>query len=534
MRSKSLLALLGMVALMWIPGDIAHGQRGGRGGGRGGGFGGGRAGGGQVVGTYSGGGAGYRSSGTVVGPAGGSRSYGSGTGSYTTQRGTTINYGGAGQTATGPGGVTAGRGVGGVQVTTPGGQTGTKVGTVGGIQGPGGYGAVSGRSVGGTTGPYGTGVSASRGGAAIGPYGAAAGGTRVGTAVGPGGRTVSGASHWGAATNPYAAYGSASRGIAVTGAAGHYTSYRSAAALRTQGGYVRTGFTAYHYFNPAWYTAHPGAWRAAAWTAAAYWRWASYATVATFCDYPAEPVIYDYGADLVYEDNRVFYNGEPVATAEEYATQASDLAVTGQAAKPAEEEEWQPLGVFAMVQGDEKEANNIFQIAINKDGVLRGNYYNGLTDTTLPIYGSVDKKSQRAAWIIGDKKDTVYETGVGNLSQPETTMLVHIGKDRTQQWTLVRLEERNPQAAKDVTAPEGVARITVIVPADAEVFFDGNPTKQTGTQRVFDSPPLKPGSRYTYSVRARWTADGRPVDQTRSVPVRAGAQIRVDFTSPLP
>jgi uncharacterized protein (TIGR03000 family) len=113
-------------------------------------------------------------------------------------------------------------------------------------------------------------------------------------------------------------------------------------------------------------------------------------------------------------------------------------------------------------------------------------------------------------------------------------MLVHIGKDRTQQWTLVRLEERNPQEAKDATAPEEVARITVIVPADAEVFFDGNPTKQTGTQRVFDSPPLKPGSRYTYSVRARWTADGRPVDQTRSVPVRAGAQIRVDFTSPLP
>jgi hypothetical protein len=53
----------------------------------------------------------------------------------------------------------------------------------------------------------------------------------------------------------------------------------------------------------------------------------------------------------------------------------------------------------------------------------------------------VDRRTQRAAWIIGENKDTVYETGVGNLSQPETTMLVHAGKDRTQQWTLVRLEQ---------------------------------------------------------------------------------------------
>ena len=63
-----------------------------------------------------------------------------------------------------------------------------------------------------------------------------------------------------------------------------------------------------------------------------------------------------------------------------------------------------------------------------------------MTDTTVPISGSVDKRTQCAAWIVGDKKDTVYETGVGNLSQPETAMLVHTGKDRTQQWTLVRLE----------------------------------------------------------------------------------------------
>ncbi len=109
--------------------------------------------------------------------------------------------------------------------------------------------------------------------------------------------------------------------------------------------------------------------------------------------------------------------------------------------QPPESEGWVSLGVFGMVQGDEKDANNIFQLAVNKQGIIRGNYYNALTDTTTPVYGSVDKSSQRAAWTVGDKKETVYETGIGNLTEPETPILVHFGKDRTQQWTLVRMEQ---------------------------------------------------------------------------------------------
>src|SRR5262249_37410670 len=153
---------------------------------------------------------------------------------------------------------------------------------------------------------------------------------------------------------------------------GHYTSYRSATALRTQGGVVRTGFASYNCFNAGWYRAHPGAWRAAAWGSAAYWAWAPYSTFATYCGYPETPVVYDYGADLVYLNDSVYYNGLPVGTAEEYATQALDIAKAGEEAKPDEKEEWKSLGVFAMVQGEEKEANTIFQIAINKAGVIRG------------------------------------------------------------------------------------------------------------------------------------------------------------------
>lgn len=84
--------------------------------------------------------------------------------------------------------------------------------------------------------------------------------------------------------------------------------------------------------------------------------------------------------------------------------------------------------------------------AVNKDGIIRGNYYDGLMDTTTEVYGSVDKKTQRAAWTIGKKKDRIFEAGVYNLTRSETPVLVHFGTDKTQQLMLVRMEQ--PKDAK--------------------------------------------------------------------------------------
>src|SRR5262245_25859372 len=149
----------------------------------------------------------------------------------------------------------------------------------------------------------------------------------------------------------------------------------------------------------------------------------------------------DYGSTVVMEENTVYVNGESAGTTEQYAEQATTIADTGQKAKPAEDEKWQSLGVFAMMQGEETTAYNLFQLAVNKDGVIRGNYYNALTDSAEPVAGSVDRKTQRAAWTVGNRKSPVYEAGIANLTREETTMLVHYGKDKTQQLTLIRIEE---------------------------------------------------------------------------------------------
>ena len=110
-------------------------------------------------------------------------------------------------------------------------------------------------------------------------------------------------------------------------------------------------------------------------------------------------------------------NGDSVGTQEQYAKQAITIADTGKQAEASKEEEWLSLGVFAMVQGEQADANDLFQLAVNKDGIIRGNYYNALGDTTLPVYGAVDKKTQRAAWTVGDKKEPIYEAGIANLTK---------------------------------------------------------------------------------------------------------------------
>src|SRR5207302_410423 len=135
------------------------------------------------------------------------------------------------------------------------------------------------------------------------------------------------------------------------------------------------------------------------------------------------PYTYDYGENITYQDGTVYYGDQPHATEEQYADQAVTIADTGKQTQPAADEKWQPLGVFAMVKGEETTSNDIFQLALNKDGVVRGNYYNAVSDIATHVSGSLDKTSQRVAWTIGDKKFPVYEAGLLNLTREQTTML---------------------------------------------------------------------------------------------------------------
>lgn len=335
-------------------------------------------------------------------------------------------------------------------------------GTRGAYRGPGGGWAAGGTRDVTAEGPGGrTYSSESQRGAAGGPWGnTVAGGSRTATASGRYG-TVSGGSRWGAAEGAYGGVAAGTRwGAAGTArfpsdvglsryssvAAGgfvHSTAYWPRNTMVARAGYVRGGFVHYNGFTAGWYAGHPVAWCPSAWTvnSAAAWAYVGWNALSSLWRVTAPPVYYDYGNTIVYQNNSVIVNGETKATAEDYAAQATTIAQNGRAAQPPAQAEWHSLGVFAIVQGDEKTSNNIFQLAVDGSGTIRGNYCDAIMDTTTPVYGSVDKLTQRAAWSTGDNKETVFETGIYNLTKDETPVLVHFGKDRTQQWMLVRLKK---------------------------------------------------------------------------------------------
>ena len=75
------------------------------------------------------------------------------------------------------------------------------------------------------------------------------------------------------------------------------------------------------------------------------------------------------------------------------------------------------------------------------------------------------------------------------------------------------------------------ANIRVIVPdPQARVWFDGNGTSSTGTERLFHTPSLTMGSTSSYQIRASWMQSGREVTQERTVSVTPGQTAMVDFS----
>jgi len=80
------------------------------------------------------------------------------------------------------------------------------------------------------------------------------------------------------------------------------------------------------------------------------------------------------------------------------------------------------------------------------------------------------------------------------------------------------------------SAPGNRARIRLIVPAGAKVWFGNTATQQTAPARHFESPELTPGKDYVYDITARWTENGKEVTRTRHVGVSAGSSVTVDFT----
>ena len=237
-------------------------------------------------------------------------------------------------------------------------------------------------------------------------------------------------------------------------------------------GYGRYGYGAYHPYGYGW--GYPGGWYAAGLSSAAMWTCAGVSTLSTFLglaslehnssnsSQPASCNTVEYNGDNVYID------GQQAGSAQQYYQQAQQLAQTGQTESPSQDnsdtgaagqsQQWQPLGVFALAEPGQTQSNMLLQLAIDKDGIVRGNYYNQLTNESAEVYGALDKKTQRVSWTIGTNPNTVFDAGLGDLVKDDSSVLVHYGTQDTSRMSLVRLQQP-PQTAPESAGQEDAPNI---------------------------------------------------------------------------
>jgi len=206
-----------------------------------------------------------------------------------------------------------------------------------------------------------------------------------------------------------------------------------------------------------WHGCAPGAWWGVATSAVALGSWC----VGLAIDDDDDDIEYNYGDNVYIQNETVYMDDKPLASEDEYAAQAIQYASVEVPPPPPMPEDqtqatpdqdaamqefmdnWLPLGVFAV--GRENEDNvsprYFLQIAVSKDGYIAGTCFDSTNNQTVPITGSVDKASKRAAWKMADNNDVVMETGIFNLTQDSAPAMVHFGKDKSETRLLVRMEK---------------------------------------------------------------------------------------------
>jgi hypothetical protein len=150
-------------------------------------------------------------------------------------------------------------------------------------------------------------------------------------------------------------------------------------------------------FTPDWYAKHPQAWRPAK-SSADWWKTADVATISAWLGKP------------VTAAGTTADGGGAVATAGGVNASADGLqsvlvlpAGHQNAVGPADSD-WLPLGVFAVVPPgtpDTAQAHNYQQLAVDRQGTIKGNFFDTISGTVQPITGTVDRTALMASWTVG-------------------------------------------------------------------------------------------------------------------------------------
>lgn len=193
-------------------------------------------------------------------------------------------------------------------------------------------------------------------------------------------------------------------------------------------------------FTPAWYSEHPDAWQYTH-PHADLWAVAGVAGLTNWLGYPAA------AASATAATSTTVAAATATTTAAGTAAAATATSANSNAATPPSDVEWMPLGVYATGPKDATQAHVYQQLAVSKQGELKGNYYDSITNTTQPVSGSIDRETRKASWKVGGKGGATFETTLDALMKTPSDVTMKSG-GAEHEWELVQVQKPDDKAAK--------------------------------------------------------------------------------------
>jgi hypothetical protein len=191
-----------------------------------------------------------------------------------------------------------------------------------------------------------------------------------------------------------------------------------------------------------------------------WWGWASAPALTTWCNFGwNQPYYWDYGpGEYIYcNSGNVYVNGRLYEAAPVYYAQTVRLIDQAPLldADAAAQADWMPLGVFAVTPDGANQPSVMVQLAVTKDGIIGGTATDQQAGASFNIQGTVDKNTQRAIWSYVDANNSriVMESSINNLTQNESTGLIHYNANDQRVVEFVRMPEPNEQAELPMPGP---------------------------------------------------------------------------------
>jgi len=185
-------------------------------------------------------------------------------------------------------------------------------------------------------------------------------------------------------------------------------------------------------FTPAWYWQHPNAWRAthpyagqaAVVTAAGLATWLATVPYATTSA----------GDTVIVEETIVIEDPTPVEMPMEEEVSVEESV------DAAAEKQWLSLGAYELLAPGEARATRVIELAVARDGEVRGNHFDWIGNDVEPIHGHVDQQTTRLSWTVG-QGSAVFQATFQDLMQAQGQVAVQLPDGQTADWQVVRLAQ---------------------------------------------------------------------------------------------